>query len=349
VWYTWTPAQSGKVTISTADNFDTLLAVYTGSTVSALAVQGSNDGGASGQSHVTVAVSAGTAYAIAIDGHNGATGTIALTLNLVPYPANDGFANAVLLVGNSANATGSNVGATKEYGEPNHAGNAGGASVWYTWTPAQSGKVTISTADNFDTLLAVYTGSTVSALAVQGSNDGGASGQSYVTFVVAAGTAYAIAIDGHNGVTGTISLNLSLVPYPANDNFANAIVLTGGVFSVTGTNVGATKEAGEPNHAGLAGGASVWYAWTPTQSGIATIDTIGSGFDTLLAAYTENGISFAGLVPVASNNNISGTLLQSRITITVTAGTTYYIAVDGFNGATGAITLNFELVPTGPG
>src|SRR5207248_5298457 len=40
---------------------------------------------------------------------------------------------------------------------------------------------------------------------------------------------------------------------PANDNFANAQGLSGGSASVTGTSVNATKEAGEPNHAGNAG------------------------------------------------------------------------------------------------
>src|SRR5215470_4622860 len=46
---------------------------------------------------------------------------------------------------------------------------------------------------------------------------------------------------------------------PANDNFANGIVTSG---SATGSNVGATKEAWEPLHAGNAGGKSVWWFWT---------------------------------------------------------------------------------------
>ena len=63
-------------------------------------------------------------------------------------------------------------------------------------------------------------------------------------------------------------------PPPANDNFADAPVLTGS-GSVNGSSINATKEAGEPNHAGNVGGASVWYRITPTVSGIATIDTTG--------------------------------------------------------------------------
>src|SRR5216110_2970325 len=66
----------------------------------------------------------------------------------------------------------------------------------------------------------------------------------------------------------------------------NALVLaTNSLLSVTGSNVGATREPGEPNHAHLAGGRSVWWSWTPPRDGTVVIDTIGSAFDTVLAVY----------------------------------------------------------------
>jgi subtilisin family serine protease len=128
---------------------------------------------------------------------------------------------------------------------------------------------------------------------------------------------------------------------PANDNFANAQVISGNSGTVTGSNVGATKEPGEPNHAGNAGGASVWYRWTPSTSGSATIDTIGSNFDTLLAVYIGSAVN--SLTLIASNDDIGGGNLQSRVAFAATAGTTYSIAVDGYGGATGNITLNWSL------
>jgi peptidyl-Asp metalloendopeptidase len=131
---------------------------------------------------------------------------------------------------------------------------------------------------------------------------------------------------------------------PANDNFANAQVISGNSGTVTGSNVGATKEPGEPNHAGNAGGASVWYRWTPSTSGSATIDTIGSNFDTLLAVYIGSAVN--SLTLIASNDDIGGGNLQSRVTFSATAGTTYSIAVDGYGGATGNITLNWSLTTT---
>ena len=75
----------------------------------------------------------------------------------------DDFSTRVPLSGKNVIATGSNIGATKETGEPNHAGNPGGKSIWWTWNPVSAGPVTISTAGStFNTVLGVYTGSTVS-------------------------------------------------------------------------------------------------------------------------------------------------------------------------------------------
>ena len=47
---------------------------------------------------------------------------------------NDNFADRITISGTNTTVTGSNTNATKEVGEPNHARNAGGQSVWWTWT-----------------------------------------------------------------------------------------------------------------------------------------------------------------------------------------------------------------------
>ena len=61
---------------------------------------------------------------------------------------------------------------------------------------------------------------------------------------------------------------IHLCAQPANNNFANAITITGSSNTVSGSNVGATKESGEPNHDGFAGGKSVWWKWTAPSNGI---------------------------------------------------------------------------------
>jgi hypothetical protein len=127
---------------------------------------------------------------------------------------------------------------------------------------------------------------------------------------------------------------------PANDMFAAAQKLTGSSGRATGTNVRATLEAGEPRHAGVPNGASVWFAWTAPSSVTVTIDTATSGFDTVLAVYRGSAVN--ALTTVASNDDVSSSNVTSRVSFRATAGTTYRIAVAGYGGATGSVTLNWR-------
>jgi hypothetical protein len=133
---------------------------------------------------------------------------------------------------------------------------------------------------------------------------------------------------------------------PPNDNFSGAFAFSGSSVSATGTNVNATKETGEPNHGGDAGGKSAWWSWTAPSSGDVVIDTNGSSFDTLLGVYTGSAVNALALV--AGDNN-SGPNLTSRVSFAAIAGVTYNIAVDGTGGASGNITLNLTLSSAGTG
>lgn len=129
-------------------------------------------------------------------------------------PANDAFAAAAGLAGNAGSTTGWNLNATVEAGEPLHAGASGGKSVWWQWTPAVSGTASLHThGSGIDTLLAVYTGGSVGALAAVASNDndGSPGNASGANFAAAAGTTYRIAVDGKAGAAGALSLAWSLL------------------------------------------------------------------------------------------------------------------------------------------
>jgi hypothetical protein len=348
VWWSWTAPANGTVRITTTNSdFDTLLGVYTGSSVSNLTeVASDDDSGGRLTSLVDLSVTAGTNYQIAVDGFAGASGNVGLTLAfaLPPTPpANDFFTNRIALTGASVSLMATNTAATREPGEPNHADKIGGASVWWTWTAPTNGTVTLGTGgSDFDTLLAVYTGNAISNLIPVASNDDYTGLQSRLTFIAAAGGAYQFAVDGFNKAMGTISLSLALAPSgpiapPANDAFANRTGLSGPNVTAGGSNIGATKEAGEPNHADSSGGASVWWTWTASASGSVTITTTNSDFNTVLAVYS--GSSVSALSPVASNDDDAPNV-TSRLAFTAVAGGVYQIAVDGFGGAFGNITLN---------
>ena len=137
-----------------------------------------------------------------------------------------------------------------------------------------------------------------------------------------------------------------LLAAPANDMFTQAAAITA-TATVSGSNVDATKEALEPSHVANPGGHSVWWQWTAPADALATLDTFGSDFDTLLAVYTGTSVSVEDLTQVAANDDWNG--LQSLVQIDAASGITYFIAVDGVDGEVGNIALNLavvELVPT---
>jgi hypothetical protein len=127
----------------------------------------------------------------------------------------------------------------------------------------------------------------------------------------------------------------------ANDHFAARETLSGSVGSINRNTVGATKEPGEPNHAGFPGGASIWFTWRAPASGEVTLDTLGSNFDTMLHVY--QGSSVTGLTSIVGNDDIVvGVELASRVTFTAVGGQTYQIAIDGWGGESGTVTLNWH-------
>lgn len=124
-------------------------------------------------------------------------------------------------------------------------------------------------------------------------------------------------------------------PPPANDAFVAATGIAGWSGTQTGTNASASHEPGEPQHGRRPGGASVWYRWRAPAAGVATFNTFGSAFDTLLAVY--RGRSVGGLTRVTANDNFAGP--QSQVTFTTRRGAIYRIAVDGAAGEFGVIHL----------
>ncbi|WP_374591186.1 S8 family serine peptidase [Aquabacterium sp.] len=150
--------------------------------------------------------------------------------------------------------------------------------------------------------------------------------------------------DSRNGVSRPRLDLVSEQGAPANDAFASATALSGlsvgGSIAASGWNYNATSESGEPLHAGVAGGHSVWWSWTAPADGVLTVSTGGSDFDTLLGVYS--GTSVSALTTLASNDD-AGAGTTSSVTLAVTSGQTYRIAVDGKNGALGGVALGLSL------
>ncbi len=159
-----------------------------------------------------------------------------------------------------------------------------------------------------------------------GSDDG------TITFTVGADTAMRTAAATANSIP--------------NNDFIDALPLTGLTASATGSSVGADKEAGEPNHSGGAntGGASIWYNWSAPEDSSVDVSLSGSNFDTVLGVYTGPDVS--GLSAIANNDDVNfpGDL-TSFVNFNAVQGTTYFIAIDGFNGAVGNAALSLVATP----
>jgi Ca2+-binding RTX toxin-like protein len=268
-------------------------------------------------------------------------------------PPNDDFADAASLNAISDTAgfvRANNVNATDELLEPDHAGITGGKSIWYTWTAPLDGSmphVAFIAGGDFDTLLAVYTGATVATLTPVASNDdvAGFGGGSSVSFATVAGTTYRIAIDGYNGKSGVAFLEWR--ESPPNDNFADAVVLSGASGSRTGdTANGATTELGEDVFASLQ---SVWYQWTPPADGTYKFSTNGSGFDTLMAIYSGTSIEDLEIIDVNDDDPDRGCCSSWIGLVDAEATTTYYINISPLDIEAGPISLSWGPLILGNG
>jgi hypothetical protein len=347
IWYRWTAPSTGLVTFDACGSAGSwaALAVYTGTALGSLNLVAKDGTSCDRGEKVFFTARAGTTYHVAalgsgvglrIDWQYGGPALSLVHDNLADprgFGRDGGLDHAL------------NVGATKEAGEPSHAGNAGGKSVWYRFEAIDPGEMTLETAGSgFDTLLAAYrmpknVPVTMANLQLLAANDDVAGGiSSRVTFRTEPNELYYFAVDGKGGESGSYIVDGRFHEVPGNDNFPFGIDLGGGRDGeTTADTTVATRQASEPQHGGQPGGRSVWFRWTPYEAGPMVFDTAGSSFDTLLAAYT--GSQLGTLTTVASNDDDGGRT-TSRIAFNAVAGTTYWIAVDGKGGAGGHAVLN---------
>jgi len=142
---------------------------------------------------------------------------LAGTVRAQQAPINDTFTNAAVLSGYSGTTKGNDTGATLQTGEMNAiaTGDNGlvtvGESVWYQWTAPANGNVTFDTLgsiDNnynpMDTVVAAFTGPTLSTLTLAAANDNASSNNvnSSLTFYASAGTTYYVAVYVNTGAAG---------------------------------------------------------------------------------------------------------------------------------------------------
>jgi hypothetical protein len=342
VWFSWQAPASGIVHFSTTGSvFDTLLSAYTGDAVTRLiTLAGDDDGGGWLNSSISFNVVAGAIYHIAVDGQNGASGEIVLCWNF--EPSGDDLPVIVTQPISQTVAPGTNVALSFE--------------VTGVRTPLIQWFLNGRILDNETRLLLLIPNARPDTVGYYTARVRDLEGQQpreifsnpadvQINLTDGKVNPNVAALDKFSDQASAIGIQSAARSLAKASRIRKA---SGGpATGYTGTQIfntfGSTKEEGEPNHCGVAGGASEWYAYQPPANGLLTVDTIGSDFDTVLAIYTGPGTDFASLVPVACDNDSGPDGADSRTTFSVTAGTLYFIAVDGVGGTTGTVFLNYNL------
>jgi hypothetical protein len=158
------------------------------------------------------------------------------------------------------------------------------------------------------------------------------------------GTSYTFTVTATNADGGTSQpskATAAITPHvpsgtpPANDDFANAQLITGTSGSVTGSNIAATLEPGEPSIQDNYGGSSVWYKWTVPVTGSYQFDTCSAYPDVygLIGLFTGDTVSNATEFSAGPSLDDcpAGEAGATIVTGTMSAGLTLYIKFDGIN------------------
>ncbi len=200
-WYAWTATSSGSLQLSTDGsdpNNNYLLAVWTSTNANPLMCDGSltnliaddedqgPDSSGYNYSAVTISVTASNTYYIEVasfdDGSspNDNAGAYQLSWSASGPPPDGSFTNSVPLTGNQGIVTWTNVGVVPDPLDPTIAGQTPQNTVWFQWTAPSSGEVALDTCGsvdavtgliNLDTVLGVYTGSSLATLNEVAAND----------------------------------------------------------------------------------------------------------------------------------------------------------------------------------
>ena len=231
---------------------------------------------------------------------------------------------------------GSNVGAQAEASENPSASCASGDgnnSIWFWFLPTSNGTIILDTSEsNFDTVLTLLTTNGLNEVACD--DDGGEGLGSFIEASVSGGVPYFVRLTGFAGAEGDYRLDYE-GPITGPPNDANWLRMIPEEYDFyRDRNTGADINfVNEPSASCTSdGNNSVWRLFTAPFDATVTIDLSGSDFDTVLMI-TDG---YEGTELACNDDGGEGT--TSRIeNFPVTAGTSYYVRITGWQGAEGTI------------
>ena len=346
IWYCYTATCNGCATVSLqGSSFDTKIAVYDGCDCYPASddLIKSNDDFHGYQSQVTFPVKAGSRYLIEVGGFNPTIkgqGVISISCDAQSsQPANDECNQARQIVNVTELPFNTNC---ATFDGPGHFFTS--PNLWYRYTARSTGDVTVSLLDSeFDTALVVYdTGNCYPQWTdiIEQNDDFGGFLQSQITFQATAGNHYLFEIMGYNADEvgeGVLTVSSEGEPPTAgNDECHNASPVSD-VKDLPFDTTDATQDG--PHHCMFS--RNIWFCYTATCTGQATVSLAGSSYDTMLAVY-DGCECYPALNDMIECNDDFGNTRQSEIVFNTVAGNQYLIEVGGYNLAAGQGLLSIS-------
>jgi len=246
--------------------------------------------------------------------------------------------------------------------EPAAAPNDLADSLWFSYTPAVTGYLTISSCDildNNNSRLVVFKGATCGTLAQVATSDDDCGVAALLNDLpVVGGTQYFLLWDNPSANAFDLIFRASFVDVPtylnpANDDACDSTKLILDAAAVAGNNEHAslesTAEALLRNQLKNFWDTdsrirnSVWYSFVAPSTGMVSLSVTGTTFRTQVALLTANCADLSSATVVNADDAASGVdvVLDQYC---LTPGATYYVLVDGFGTESGDFDIQVQTI-----
>ncbi len=356
VWYRFTAtATSHTVQVQSGASFDAVFQVYSGSCGGTSLVCRDATGSGGLESYNLTGLTVGSTYWIRVYHYfSGAgSGNFQICVTAPPSaPTNDDPCSATpLTVGSSCSfSTYTNASATASAGVPAPGcASYSGGDVWFSVTVPASGRIIIdsNTGVITDGGMAIYSGTCGSLTLIECDDDDSPNGNMPMidrSGLTPGSTIWIRFWEYGNDNNGTFNI---CVYDPCSGVSSCSSLLGTGVINVAslpyasgaGTNCGAGDDITSTNAVTCGstryfGGEDQVFVFTPTSSGCITIDLTSSGSWTGLMLYQGCPAGGCGVTPGTCIANAQSSTGSKSMTVTVTAGQTYYLVLDSWPSPT---------------
>jgi hypothetical protein len=319
--YLWTAPMAGEYTFDTSGSaYDTVLYVLEG-ICSGGELACDDDSGPGSTSTATLTLSGGQMVTVVVDGAED-EGSFDLNISLVAGSCPDADLDSEIGV-----VVGSTVGAGNTM-----VGSCGGGSApdaSFSWTaPATAAYLFDTAGSEFDTVLYLRDGGCDGPEIACNDDASATENRGRVIVALTAGQTVVATVDGKGSASGDFELAISELPCPDED-LGSAFPHEG-----SGSTVGAQDKL--EGSCQVSSSPDVAFEWTAPAAGTYTIDTFGSMYDTVL--FVLDG-TCSGPELGCDDDTFD---LQSQVVVSLAAGQTVVIVVDGYGGETGDFVLRIN-------